>query len=354
MVDEDVAFGDLAKDVRVGLDVPEARVRHTGPRLVLQLRPVERYELHQRAAVEQSLGEIDLVAIDLQAALEPLAQARRDPGGDFDTHDLAEAPSAQLQLDRHPQIVRLVRDLVVRVARDAEHVLLDDLHLRKEPRREVGDDVFQCDEHSARAHADEPRQALRDLHAGDPLLASLFLPNEQHEAQRQRGDVRKRLSRPGGERCEHRVHLLLEASAQLSQLVGRAVVDGADDDAFVSEGRLEIVEPQSRLRALELYGPPADVDERLAHRSSVRQLACVAGVQLVHQAGHANAEELVEVRREDGAEPDALEERHSLVGGELEHPRVEVEPGQLSVEEAVGLPGELDLRQGYFDTASSL
>ena len=95
-------------------------------------------------------------------------------------------------------------------------------------------------------------------------------------------------------------------------------------------------------------------DERLAHGAPVRKLARVAGVQLVHQAGHADAEELVEVRREDRAEPDALEERHSLVGGELEHPRVEVEPGELAVEEAVGLPGELALRQGYFDTASSL
>ena len=106
--------------------------------------------------------------------------------------------------------------------------------------------------------------------------------------------------------------------------------------------------------ALELERPPADVLERLAHGAAVRELARVAGVQLVHQAGHAHTEELVEVRREDRAEPHALEQRHVVVGCQLEHPSVEVEPRQLAIEEAVGLPGELDLRQGYFDTASSL
>ena len=39
-------------------------------------------------------------------------------------------------------------------------------------------------------------------------------------------------------------------------------------------------------------------------------------------------EELVDVRREDRAELDALEERQRLVGGELEHARMEVEPSR--------------------------
>ncbi len=279
MVDEDVPFGDLPEDVRVGLHITKARIRHAGPGVVLELRPVECDELHERAAVEQPFGEVDLVAVDSQAVLQPFAQPRRDARGRLDPHDLAEASPPQLQLDRHPQIVGLVRDLVVGVASDAEDVLLDDLHLRKEQRREVGDDVLEGEEHPAAADAYEPWQPLRDLHTRDPLLAFFLLPHEQHEAERQRGDVGKRLTRARGERGEHRVHLLLEASTELPELVRRAVADSADDDALVGEGRLEVVEPDPRLGALELDDPPADVLQRLAHGAAVSELAGVTGVQ---------------------------------------------------------------------------
>ena len=52
------------------------------------------------------------------------------------------------------------------------------------------------------------------------------------------------------------------------------------------------------------------------------------------QAGDADHEELVEVRRRDGGELDALEQRHRRVGGFLEHALVERQPRQLAVDEA--------------------
>src|SRR6185437_8469318 len=52
-------------------------------------------------------------------------------------------------------------------------------------------------------------------------------------------------------------------------------------------------------------------------------------------------EELIQVRREDRAEADALEQRQVGVGGEVEHPCVEVEPGELPVDQPLG-GGELD------------
>jgi hypothetical protein len=63
------------------------------------------------------------------------------------------------------------------------------------------------------------------------------------------------------------------------------------------------------------------------------------------EAGHPDHEELVEVAGEDGQEPRAFEQRELLVLGQLEHPLVEPQPGQLAVQEPVRelLGRELDL-----------
>ena len=57
-----------------------------------------------------------------------------------------------------------------------------------------------------------------------------------------------------------------------------------------------------------------------------------AGLELIVEVRHPHHEELVEVRLPDRAELDPLEQRHRGVLGELEHPVVEVEPGELAVE----------------------
>ena len=64
-------------------------------------------------------------------------------GADLDAHDLAEAPAAQLVLDRLQQVGGVVGDLEVGVARDAEDVVVDDLHAREQRVEVVGDHVLE-------------------------------------------------------------------------------------------------------------------------------------------------------------------------------------------------------------------
>ena len=75
-----------------------------------------------------------------------------------------------------------------------------------------------------------------------------------------------------------------------------------------------------------------------------------AGGDAALEAGHPDHEELVEVAGEDREEPGPLEQRQVGVLGQLEHPLVERQPGQLAVEEAIvgqvvglGLVRRLDL-----------
>jgi hypothetical protein len=64
------------------------------------------------------------------------------------------------------------------------------------------------------------------------------------------------------------------------------------------------------------------------------------GLDLLAEARDPDLEELVEVRGEDRQEAGPFQERVAGVTGLVEHPRVEVEPGQLAVdvgERSVGL-----------------
>src|SRR5690606_3410298 len=64
-----------------------------------------------------------------------------------------------------------------------------------------------------------------------------------------------------------------------------------------------------------------------------------AALDLLNQAGDADLEELVEVRREDCEELYAFEERVPRVLRLFEHAAVEGEPGEFAIE--VGSPGRL-------------
>ena len=58
------------------------------------------------------------------------------------------------------------------------------------------------------------------------------------------------------------------------------------------------------------------------------------GLRLAEQAGDAHLEELVDVRGEDRAELHAFEQRNRVIRCELEDARVEVEQGELAVEQS--------------------
>ena len=169
------------------------------------------------------------------------------------------------------------------------------------------------------------------------------------------GDVRERLAGPDGERREHRIELPVEEPGQLGELLLRAVGAGADP------------RPRSRRAQASAPRPTPATARRMSSSARVRIRASVSrGVSpsgprrdmpervLSQEPGDAHHEELVEVRGEDRAELHPLEQRHLRIGRQLEHARVEVEPGKLSVEEPRAGPRSFfDLRHGTYGTAES-
>ena len=135
-------------------------------------------------------------------------------------------------------------------------------------------------------------------------------------------------------RREHREDPLLERLDEELLVVLVEVVPAGQADAVGGQGGDDLVEEQPLLAVDQRLDPLAHLDELLAGGAPVGRGDADPGRHLLLQTGHPNLEELVEVLAEDGEELGPLEERHGLVGGQGEHPLVEVEPGQLAVQVA--------------------
>ena len=100
-------------------------------------------DLPEVAEVEHARLVVDLVVGQIEPLDQTFAHPRLDVGPDLEPDHLAEAPAPELVLDRREQVVGLVGDVEVGVARDPEEVVGDDLHAGEERVEMAGDDVLE-------------------------------------------------------------------------------------------------------------------------------------------------------------------------------------------------------------------
>ena len=127
LVHEDVAATDLVEDGGcVALRRCEPRRDRRDPRLELELGPVERCEFEELGQVERALDAIDLRLVGTESALQARDHLGRRRGAHLDANHVTEAPAPELGLHGLEEVVRVVGDLEVRVARHSEDGALDD------------------------------------------------------------------------------------------------------------------------------------------------------------------------------------------------------------------------------------
>jgi hypothetical protein len=293
---------------------------------------VEVVQLREVRQVEHPLDVDDLgLVVDLHLVDQEGAHVRVHPGGHLEADDLAEAPLTQLLLDRTQQVVCLVRDGEVGVARDPERSVGADLHSREQPVEPARDDVLERDADPV-GDLDEARQhLLRHLHAREQLGVALRVAEPDAEAQREVRDVGERPPRSDCQRCQDGEDLLFEDAVYRGALLLRAGRDVDDPDLVLGQPWAYDVLPLVRMAPHQRQRGLGQADDRLKRREAVGLARVDPRVDLVVQAGDADHRELVEVRREDREELRPLEQRRALVLGQLEHALVEVEPRQLAV-----------------------
>ena len=181
-----------------------------------------------------------------------------------------------------------------------------------------------------RLDLEQPRQDLRDLHAGEPALAGRRVAQPDRDREGERRDVRERVARVDRERRQDREDLVEEALAEGVVVLGdRGVVD--DLDAL--DGQLPPdVGVDRRQLVDEGEDPVAGGVELLLRRPAVGRVGGAADLRLLAQPGDPDLEELVEVAGEDGQELDPLEQRIALVACLEEHAGVELQPRELAIE----------------------
>src|SRR5262249_931354 len=155
------------------------------PGKLLQVGTVELDELAQVDEVEEALGQVHLVLVYPETALEAVEHPSRRRAGDLDPNRVAETSAAQLALDGDEQVVGLVRHLEVRVSRDPKSAVLDDLHLREQPVEKVADHTLERQEDPALPDPEEAGQELGDLDASEPLFPRVGIADEDPERERE-------------------------------------------------------------------------------------------------------------------------------------------------------------------------
>jgi hypothetical protein len=108
-------------------------------------------------------------------------------------------------------------------------------------------------------------------------------------------------------------------------------------DPLGGEPRREILQEALVLLLHELVAALGDGGQDLGRRESVRAAVLVPRVDTTLQPGHPDHEELVEVGAEDRQELDPLQQGHSLVLGLGQDAAVELQPGQLPVDQRLGI-----------------
>ena len=268
MMDEQVARANRG-ELRAIVEEREWRPADGDPVVDLQVGPVELGQLRDVGEIEGAVDRIHDLVGDAETLLDPLLHRRRHRPRHLDARDLAEAPAAQLELDRLEQVVGLVGDLEVGVAGDAEDRALEHVHPREERRQEVRQHLLERHEAIALADREKARQAFGNLDACKALLAVFRIAHEDRQADREAGDVRERLTGPNSERCQHRIDVARVSPLELLPLVVRELVDARDDDALGGKRRTELARPHARLLRQQLEDTLARLAQRLLRRPPV-------------------------------------------------------------------------------------
>ena len=309
VVQQDVAVAHRPEDVAV-LAARERRRVLRGEGRVLQLRPAQAVEIPEAVQVERRVDLVHVVGAELELTAQQREHLGRDVRVDLEPHRETELRALpQRDLHRGEEILGLVAQLDVGVARHTERILREHFHAREQRVEVRRDHLFE--RHVARAvgDADEAREERRHLHPGESLFAARAVAHDHREVEREVRDVRERVRGVDRERGEYREDPVVEHPRQLRLRVGVEVVPRRERDSGVLEGGRDLLRERGGLARHQLLDPRPDRPELFDLVEAVRRGRADADRELLFDPGDAHLEELVDVAAEDREELRPLEER---------------------------------------------
>src|SRR5262245_33815438 len=145
--------------------------------------------------------------------------------------------------------------------------------------------------------------------------------------------MRERMPGIDRERRDDRVEDAPEIVLEERALLGRRLLRPDDRDALRGEEGLDLLQEAPVLLVHQLVDPSHDGAERGGGGETVRAGRRVPRAELSLEPRDAHHEELVEIGAEDGEELHALQQGHDGILSLLEDAGVELEPGELAIDE---------------------
>ena len=137
-------------------------------------------------------------------------------------------------------------------------------------------------------------------------------------------------------RREQRLDRLRVEILDVLARVGPQLAEAEHANRFCGQRRNQFVAPAIVLIFDESVNPGGQLGEHFFGNAAVGARLAVAVLDLLQHAGDANLDELVQVAGGDREKLHALEQRIGRVAGLFENALVELQPGEMAVEEKPG------------------
>ena len=134
------------------------------------------------------------------------------------------------------------------------------------------------------------------------------------------------------DRSQHRHHFARKVGADPLSLCRGQVAASQEPDAFARQSRQDILVEKLVLGRNEIVRFLRDLREDLHRGHAVRADGERSSLDLRLEAGNANLEKLIEVARHDAQEPQALEQRGGATLRLRQHPAVERQLPEFTVD----------------------
>ncbi|GHU14497.1 hypothetical protein AGMMS50225_26450 [Betaproteobacteria bacterium] len=297
--------------------------------------------MHQAHEVDDAGGAIEVALFELELVQEEFAHRLRAVVGDFEAHGVAVMALVQLAGERGAQILDLLFvDEEIGIARDAELIAAVDAHAAEQLVDVVVQHRGQEHEGAGRrgdgfGQEDDAGQGAGSLDDGRARIAPEGVaPLQLH------GEVEALVEHAGEgmrgvepDRGEHRHHLAVKIILDPLLLRFRPRGAAQKHHPFAFQRGQDVVVEQGVLPGNEAMNFRADPAQQLRGRHPVVAHGAVVRADLFADAGDANLEKFVEVARYDAQKAQTLQQGHRRVSRLGEHPALELQQGDLAVDE---------------------
>ena len=337
VVDDDVLLADRREAVAAVL--ADALGEAWIVRLELEIRPLQPHELRQVPQAHHALDDEDLVPGHFQLLGHEEAQVLRHRRLDLETDHAAAAALLERRLEQAHQILGLFLHLEIGIADHAERALSLHFVTGKQAARVEHDHLLQRDEARGSRFREirQADEALGPRRQADERIQNLAVApaNQlQGDGGAEIGNERERMRRVDGERRQHREDVAEEVILEPGPFGLRQAGSLGEDDALFEQDIPQFA-PAPLLVGGEVRDGDRDLRQLLLGRQPILRRGGDARAHLADEARDADHEELVEIVRRDRQESQLLQKRMVAVRSLLEHPPVELQPGQLAVDVAL-------------------